>query len=745
MAELSASHAFAPTCAPSAETAPYVRRTADGSAELNLVLEDVTCPSCIQRIESGLRAIEGVVFARVNFSTRRLTVRWASGSTNAAALIEALRSLGYRARPYDAERFARLTDGEDRALLRALAVAGFAAANVMLLSVSVWAGADMGAATRTLFHWISALIAMPAVAYAGQPFFRSAYAALRRKSLNMEVPISLAVLLATGMSLYQTLEGGDQVYFDAAVMLLFFLLIGRYLDRRVRARAGSAAQNLMALRALAATVVEGSGARRTLPAEALRAGMVVAVAAGEHVPVDGEVKTGRAEIDMSMVTGESLPKAVAPGDRVFAGTVNLSGPLEITVDAANDETLLVEIVRLMEAAEQGRARYVRLADRVARIYAPAVHLLGAATFLGWLFLGGAAWDSALMTGIAVLIVTCPCALGLAVPAVQVVASGRLLRRGILVKSADGLERLADVDRVVFDKTGSLTLGQPELVNEAEISDEVLGLAASIASASRHPLARAIVAASEPVKTAANVDEVPGMGLASIIDGAELRLGNRDWCGLGSTGDAEANDEGPELWFTQPGCPAVRFRFRDALRDDASETLRRLADHGLPAEILSGDRAAVVSRAADDLGLQDWRGEARPDDKIAHLNALAARGHRVLMVGDGLNDAPALAAAHASLSPASAADISQTAADFVVQGERLAPVVESIRVARAARRLVIQNFALAFIYNAIAVPLAMAGLVTPLIAALAMSASSIVVTLNALRLGHGIKGDRPWTR
>lgn len=725
--------------APPAEAVPYVRPMADGAAELNLILENVTCPSCIQKIEAALWAVEGVSFARVNFSTRRLTVRWTPGTTDAASLIAKLRSLGYQSRPFDAERFARLSDREDNDLLRALAVAGFAAANVMLLSVSVWAGADMGAATRSLFHWVSALIALPAVAYAGQPFFRSAFAAVSRGNLNMEVPISLAVVLATGMSLYQTIVGEAHVYFDAAVMLLFFLLVGRYLDRRVRARAGSAAQNLLALRAVAATVVDSSGTRRSLPTEALRPGMVVTAAAGERLPADGRVKAGQAAVDMSLVTGESLPRAVAPGDQVFAGTLSLDGALEITVGAANEETLLAEIVRLMEAAEQGRARYVRLADRVARIYAPAVHLLGAATFLGWLVLGGAPWDSALMTGIAVLIVTCPCALGLAVPVVQVVASGRLLRRGILIKSADGLERLAEVDRVVFDKTGSLTLGRPELVDQGAIPEESLRTAAAIAAASRHPLSRALVAAAGPVGAAEAVREIPGRGLAARIRGEELRLGNRGWCGIEGPGEPAADEAGPELWLARPGAPAQRFQFRDALRKDAGETLRWLSGHGLPGEILSGDRNEAVRPVAEDLGLQNWRGEASPDDKIAHLKGLAAQGHRVLMVGDGLNDAPALAAAHASLSPASAADVSQTAADFVFQGDRLAPVVEAVRVARAARRLVMQNFALAFLYNAVAVPLAMAGLVTPLMAALAMSASSIAVTLNALRLGRTTDG------
>jgi Cu2+-exporting ATPase len=720
-------------------TADHPIGRADGSASLNFALEGVDCPSCIRKIEGTLRALAGVSHARVNFSTRRLAVTFDPRLTDAEALVEALRARGYRARPYDPEGFAGLSDREDKVLLRALAVAGFAAANVMLLSVSVWAGGDMGAATRSLFHWISAMIALPAIAYAGQPFFRSALAVVRRGNLNMDVPISLAVLLAAAMSLYQTLEGDGHVYFDAAVTLLFFLLVGRYLDQRVRTRAGFVAQNLLAMRALSALVVEKTGRRLSLPIEAVEPGMRVAVAAGERIPVDGRIAAGRSEVDTGLVTGESLPRAAGLGEEVFAGTLNLGGPLEVTATAAVDDSLLAEIVRLMENAEQGRARYVRLADRVARVYAPAVHLLGAATFLAWLLIGGIGWEAALMNGIAVLIVTCPCALGLAVPAVQVVASGRLLRRGVLIKAADGLERLAAVDRVVFDKTGSLTLGRPDLVNRAEIPEDALSLAATLAVASRHPLSRAMVRAAAPVAAMADVREVPGMGLAAPTAGGEVRLGNREWCGIGDPGDRDAGEAGPELWLTRPGATPLRFRFRDRPRVDAAQTLRRLEERGFEIEMLSGDRADSARRVAADLGIERWIGEARPDDKIERLAELNRQGRRVLMVGDGLNDAPALAAAQASISPSTAADISQTAADFVFQGERLAPVAEAVEVARGAKRLILQNFALAFLYNAVAVPLAMAGLVTPLLAALAMSASSILVTLNALRLRAGERG------
>ncbi|MBI2585738.1 MAG: heavy metal translocating P-type ATPase, partial [Rhodospirillales bacterium] len=450
---------------------PFVVELGGDLKKLHLMVQNVHCAHCIRRIEDALHAMPGVARARVNLSTRRLVVEWRGTETTAQALIERVTTLGYPAAPYDAGRLAGDGGGEERRLLTAMAVAGFAAGNVMLLSVSVWAGhgGGMGEATRTLFHWLSALIALPAVAYAGQPFFRSAWSALKSRALNMDVPISLAVVLAAAMSLYQTIHGGQHAYFDASVTLLFFLLVGRYLDRRARAKARSAAEHLLTLAGGTAEVIEAAGRRRTVALTEVEAGMTLAVAAGDRIPADGAIADGVTELDTSLVTGESLPRQAKAGDKVFAGTLNLAAPITITVTAVGEGTLLAEIVRLMEAAEQGRARYVRIADRVARVYAPAVHALAASAFVGWWLIGGIGWEAAMMVAIAVLIITCPCALGLAVPAVQVVASGRLLRHGVLLKSADGLERLAQVDTVAFDKTGTLTTGRLSLMNGAEIA------------------------------------------------------------------------------------------------------------------------------------------------------------------------------------------------------------------------------------------------------------------------------------
>jgi Cu2+-exporting ATPase len=515
--------------------------------------------------------------------------------------------------------------------------------------------------------------------------------------------------------------------------LLFFLLIGRYLDEHLRVRARGEAQNLLSLQSGIATLIGEDGSLRPVPAHALAPGDKVLIGAGERIPADGLVLSGSGEIDQSLITGETAPAAIAPGGQVYAGTLNLGSALTVQVTAADSATLLAEIGRLMEAAEQGKARYRRLADRAAEIYAPAVHGLGAATFIGWMLLG-ASWQTGLTYAIAVLIITCPCALALAVPAVQIAAASRLFRRGIVIKAADGLERAAEADMVVFDKTGTLTLGRPRLLNDAQIPDDALKAAAGLAAVSKHPYAKAIVAAARSRKIAVaepeGVEETPGRGLARALQQGQERLGSAEWCHVRAGGEAS------EVWYARDWQTPVRFRFADALRPDAAEVVQELKRRGYPVALLSGDRKGAVESAARASGITTWLGElARPQDRLARR--VREKGASA-MVGDGLNDAPALAAAHASLSPASAADISRRAADFVFQGQRLAPVLEVLSTAERARNLSLQNFGVAFCYNIVAVPFAMAGYVTPLIAAIVMSTSSILVTLNAARLAGGPK-------
>lgn len=701
---------------------------------VSLVVENMHCGACIVTVERALRHMAGVRDARVNLSAKRATVTYDAALTGTQPMIDALDREGYRAAE-SVETASELDSRRADDLLRRLGVAGFAAANVMLLSVSVWAGAvsDMDQTVASLFHWLSALIAMPAIAYAAQPFFRSASSALRARRLNMDVPISLGITLATAMSLFQTIRGSHQVYLDAAIMLTFFLLIGRLLDEQVRIKARGAVENLIGLKSLTATVVDGDGRVERMPARALVPGMKIQVAAGERIPVDGRVVSGTTDIDESLITGETMPRWAAAGADVHAGTLNMTRAIKIEATATDDNTLLAEIARLMQAAEQGRGQYVRLADRAARVYAPAVHVLGAATFIGWM-IAGAGWETALTTAIAVLIITCPCALALAVPAVQVAATSRLFGKGVIVKAADGLERLAEVDTVVFDKTGTLTRGEPVLKNGAEISDETLAAAASLAVASRHPYSVAVARAARDrglaVVAAPGVLEVPGSGLIAPLAAGELRLGSEEWV---SGTDLPSQGQAGSLWFLDAESRRFALRFEDAVRPDASDVVSVLTAAGYEVCLLSGDRPAAVSDVAERAGIAQWWAGVKPDGKIDVIADMKARGKKVLMVGDGLNDAPALAAAHASLSPSTAADISQTAADAVFQGVPLAPVLETMAVARASQRMSLENFGIAIGYNIVFVPLAVAGHVTPLIAALAMSLSSIAVTVNALRL------------
>jgi len=698
---------------------------------LSLIVENMTCGGCMAKVERALRQVDGVSAVRANLSARRVAVEFAPGRITPRGLVDALAAVGYSAAdiaqaPPDAAAV------RERDLLKRIGVSGFAAANIMLLSTAVWAGmlSDMGAAAADMFHWVSALIALPAVAYAGQPFFHSAATAIRAHRLNMDVPISVAICLATAMSLFQTIQGSEQVYFDAAVTLLFFLLIGRFLDQRMRVKAAGAAQNLLALKAGWARVLQPDGSLIELPARNLAPGLRIHVSTGERVPADGVIRIGRSDIDDSLITGESAPHALGVGDSVYCGTLNLTAPLEIEVSKAGDNTLLDEIGRLMEAAEQGKGRYRRLADRAARIYAPLVHLLGLATVLGWLA-SGAGWQAGLTAAIAVLIITCPCALALAVPAVQVTAAGRLFRHGLIVKSADALERLAEIDTIVLDKTGTLTTGIPELVDVANYAPATLRAAATLAAASRHPYARALVQGAAdrlgPIPVASDVNEQAGLGLSRQRGTCEERLGSAGFVGVADPNVSDA------LWYTDGDGHTAGFAFRESLRPESAGVAQQLHSAGFQLEVLSGDHRERVAEMAAAAGIAGYRGAQTPADKIARLMQLEAEGRRILMIGDGLNDAPALAAGHASLSPATAADISQSAADVIWQGASLQPLIELLAVARASRSMALQNFGIALAYNAVSVPLAMLGHVTPLVAALAMSTSSIAVTLNALRL------------
>ncbi|GGF81052.1 nitrogen fixation protein FixI [Azorhizobium oxalatiphilum] len=714
----------------------FMAREADGTARMSLAVDGIDSAACISDIENGVLTLPGVVKARLNYSTHRLTVEW-NGEGAPDELVRRLEDMGYRAHPF-AGRAEELEARHAQWLLRCLGVAGFGMMNIMLLSVSVWAGnvTDITPETRDLFHWISALIALPCGAYAGQPFFRSALRALRTRSLNMDVPISLGVLLALGMSVMETVLHQEHAYFDSAIMLLFFLLAGRYLDHEARRRTRAVAGNLAALRGEMAQRIEADGTPVFVPVQALKTGDRILVAAGERLGADGVVDGGLSSLDEALITGETLPRAVKTGDAVYAGSLNGAGTLTVRVTAGGEGTLIDDVQRLLDGALTQRAGYVRLADRVARLYAPVVHATALLSMIGWLIYGLGLHGS-VMIAVAVLIITCPCALALAVPAVQVVATGRLFRAGLLVNAGDMLERLAGVDTVVFDKTGTLTLPEPALRLPAGADADLVGLAARLAQSSRHPLAAALARHAEG-PAFETVEEVAGAGVRTTLDGAELRLGSLAFCE--TTLPADLPPTATPI-AVRHGARVLVIGLEQALRADAAQVVEALKARGLDVRILSGDRYGPVEAVASALGISHYSATMRPADKIAELERLKAAGHKVLMVGDGLNDAPALAAANVSLSPASGVAVTQAQADAVFIGQRLAPVRIAVDGARVAARLMRQNLGIAVLYNFIAVPLAISGYVTPLVAALAMSGSSIIVTLNAMRAARPGREDR----
>jgi len=698
---------------------------------LDFAVQGVNCAGCIGKIERAVVAMPGAPSARVNFASRRLRVSWRGEDFDAKQIEPTLEALGYRARPFEIGAAERAETAEMKFLLRCLAVAGFAAMNVMLLSVSIWAGAGgrTDAATRDLFHWLSALIALPASAYAGRPFFQSAWRALKARSVNMDVPISLGLVLALGLSLFETAHGGAHAYFDSALMLMFFLLLGRTLEAAMRRKTRGVAANLASLRATQATRIEADGTLLDVAATALWPGERIYVRPGDRLPADGRVRVGLSTLDDSLITGETHGREVGPGAIVYAGAMNLSSALEVEVAAAGAGTLLDEIERLLEKATAAKSRYVQLADRVSRFYAPVVHLAALGSALGWLIAGAGVHD-ALVVAISVLIVTCPCAVALAVPAVQVVVAGALFRLGVLLNRGDAIERFAVIDTVVFDKTGTLTLPEPALQGDAP--PDLLAVASRLALSSRHPLARSLAARDAAPYPRAK--ETPGQGVVAMVDGVEARLGSLDFCGLAS----DVSEPGLSRVAFRWGERTAMFPMKQVLRPDAVEVVNHLRQRGFAIEILSGDGEKAVAEVAQTLGVARWRGGLKPAEKVARLDELAARGAKVLMVGDGINDAPALAAALASISPASAADLAQNVADAVFLGDRLAPVASALAASRRARTAMRQNLALALVYNLFALPLAAFGHLTPLIAALAMSGSSLLVTLNALSVRNGAK-------
>lgn len=771
---------------------------------LKLMISGMHCAACIWLIENVLQSRPEVILARINLSQKTLSLRWKGGLEQGKQIISLLNKIGYKTFPLDSKNLDLINKNEEQKLTKALAVAGFGAGNIMLFSFSLWFAnsAQMGIATRQFLHFFSSLIALPVIIYSGRIFFISAFNSIKLGHPNMDLPITLAILLASLVSLFQAFAGGEHVYFDSAVMLVFFLLIGRFLDFKMRKKAFNIATEFTLLAANFGRVEEGTKIL-TINAKNLQPNMILLVANGEKIAGDGIVIEGESIIDNSLISGEGMPKKVKVGSQIFAGTINLGSPLRIRVTAKPSENLISQIAKLVENFESKKGHFIRIADRWSKIYTPAVHLLAFLTFLGWIFWLDASWQSALMKATAVLVITCPCALALAVPIVQTVAIGLLIKNGIIVKNSEIFEKINQIQTIIFDKTGTLTEGKPRLDKILLITENglknpdkiqelrLLEVAASIAKQSRHTLSQAICQKFEETREIKNnkaeffiseVKEFSGFGLEGWIKSEIVKLGKKDFCKINFEeekifknsilADSPDNSELPFLHcFMRFGNEAAIFTFQDQLKNDAKLVLEKLRKMGKRLILLSGDEKNAVRKIATELGIKEFYGEQTPAHKAKFLEELKreissinkgnspnknsvdeiefiaseatqieakferSENLKVLMIGDGINDAPSLSLADVSMSFNKGSDLSQNVADIVICGDKLEPILLSFEISSRTLQLMRQNLLLALIYNGLAVPFAIAGFVVPLFAALAMSSSSILVILNAIRVGR----------
>ncbi|PKO84924.1 MAG: copper-translocating P-type ATPase [Betaproteobacteria bacterium HGW-Betaproteobacteria-11] len=728
----------------------FVRPVGEHEREAALILEGITCAACVWLNEVHLRRQPGVVAVDINYATHRARVRWDARLTKLSRLLEAVAAIGYRAHPYDVARAEALAQKERKAALWRLFVAGFGMMQVMMYAIPVYlaqtdSGSEMTPDIERLMRWASLILTLPVVLYSAAPFFRNAWRDLILRRLGMDVPVALGVGSAFAASLWATVSGQGEVYFDSVTMFVFFLLGGRYLEMMARQRAVRSVETLArALPALATRFLRWPGnACEQVAAAALQVGDVVRIAPGATVPADGEVLAGESATDESLLSGESRPVAKKTGDWLVGGSVNVTSPLALRVERVGEATRLAAITRLMERAAAEKPQLVLLADRIAARFVLVVLLLAALTALFW-------WQHdpsrALWVFVAVLVVSCPCALSLATPVALTVASGALARRGVLVTRGHAIEALARADHFIFDKTGTLTAGRMSLQQTLFLSgtaEQAQALAAALEQGSEHPLGRALrqAAVALPPVTADAVRAVTGAGVEGSVGGVRWRLGRPDFVaelhglplpeaplqklGVGETAIALGSTAGWQAFFT----------FADGLRPQTAAAMAALRRNGVGLSIFSGDAAASVRHVGQAVGIEDARGGMTPEAKQAALRVLQEAGAVVAMVGDGVNDAPVLAQAQVSIAMGGGADLARAQADIVLLGNDLEALAGGRALAQRTVHLVRQNLAWAFAYNLLAIPAAMLGWVTPWMAGIGMSASSLLVVLNALRLAR----------
>jgi Cu2+-exporting ATPase len=704
----------------------------------SLILEGITCAACVWLSERHVRTLPGVVEFHVNYSTHRARVRWDDSRVRLSDILKAIAAIGYVAHPYDPGRQDALYRKERQRALRRLAVAGLCSMQVMMLGWSLYAmDYDTSDVTemRAFLRWVSALLTLPVVFYSAQTFFVAAWREVRQGRLGMDVPVSLAVILAFVASLWATVTHGPDVYYDSVTMFAFFLLTGRYLEMGARHGAGQAAEALVRLLPATATRLRDEGEELVAVAE-LVPGDRVLIRPGETVPADGTVLDGRSSVDESLLTGESLPRARGVGDELVGGSTNVESPLEMRVDKVGDDTVVSAIVRLLDRAQAEKPRVALLADRVAGWFVGALLLVAVAVAAWW-------WPvdptKAFYVTLSLLVVTCPCALSLATPVALVAATGSLTRLGLLTTRGHALETLARATHVVFDKTGTLTRGELRLHAVRTFGgvtrERALAVAAALERRSEHPVGRVLAAAGADGLVATDVTASPGEGVEGTVEGARYRVGKPEYVAALSGVAVDLGDEPAATRVVlgdERGLVAA-FVLRDELRGDAKATLRRLRWLGVEVELLSGDAAGAVEHVARELDVQTWRAGVSPAQKLARVRELQAQGAIVAMVGDGVNDAPVLAGANVSVAMGSGTQLAHASADMVILSERLENLAAGVAAARKTRAIIRENLLWALLYNLLAVPLAAAGWVTPWMASIGMSASSLVVVLNALRL------------
>ena len=728
----------------------FVRRLDGEVREAALILEGIVCAACVWLNERHLSLLPGVLAVDINYSTRRARIRWDNARIQLSRILEAVQAIGYRAYPYDPARAQEVLERERKSQLRRLGVAGVLGMQVMTLAVALYAGANGGieAEYKTFFQWLSLALTLPVLLYSAQPFFKAAWRDLRARHTGMDLPVALGLTLAFGGSLWATLHGEGEVYFDSVVMFVFLLLGGRYLELMARRRASAAAEGLVnRLPALATRLVGGEHAPReeTVAASALAAGDRVLIRPGEQVPADGCVIDGRSSVDEALMTGEGRPLPKTPGDRVIAGSLNMESPLQMRVTGAGQDTQLAAMLRLLERALSEKPALARAADRAAHAFIAVVLPSTALVAAYWWQTAPELW---LPIAIAMLVVTCPCALSLATPTALTAATGGLARRGVLVTRANALENLARATHVIFDKTGTLTEGRLRLIHTETFGTDddarCLRLAAALEGPSEHPIARALRnAAGDDVAHAHEVINTPGLGVSGRIAGVTYYLGSPAFVAAGS-GQRLSPDcldrlgrDGQGLVLLADGRAILAaFRFDDPLRGDAPALVADLRRRGLTVLLLSGDHPAAVRRVAAACGIDAHAGELKPADKLVRVQRLQHDGAIVAMVGDGVNDAAALAAAHVSIAMGRGAPVTAAAADLILLSDKLADLEAAWHTAEKTLRIIRQNIVRAAVYNAVALPAAAFGYVAPWLAAIGMSASSLVVVVNALRLvGH----------